>query len=79
MIGSTSSCPSSDPDNWEKIPGSNQAYRPRGEKEPIFEKDRGGDRSHGGSAWKKWDKAKDWEKGRQRNGTYDVNGKRLRD
>ncbi|WP_299947449.1 RHS repeat-associated core domain-containing protein [uncultured Microbulbifer sp.] len=73
------SCPSSDPEKWEKIPGSNQAYRPKREKEPIFEKDRAGDRAHGGSKWTKWDKKKDWEKGKPRDGTYDETGKRLRD
>lgn len=72
------SCPSNS-DDWEKISGSDQAYRPKGGKEPIFEKERGGDRSHGGSDWKKWDKKRDWEKEKPRNGTYDSDGNRLRD
>ncbi|MCU7940358.1 MAG: RHS repeat-associated core domain-containing protein [gamma proteobacterium symbiont of Bathyaustriella thionipta] len=69
-------------DKWEKIPGSDQAYRPKGsrsEKVPVFEKDRGGDRSHGGSAWKKWDKYKNWKKDKKHNGTYTSDGRRLRD
>ena len=37
------SCPGKDFENWEKILGSDQAYRPKGGKEPVFEKDRGGD------------------------------------
>ena len=73
------SCPSSDKGNWEKIKGSNQAYKPKKGKEPIFEKDRAGDRSHGDSTWKKWNKHKDWENGKDRDGTYDASGKRLRD
>ncbi len=76
----TESCPSSDPDDWEKIPHSRPpAYRPKGEKEPVFQGDRSGDRSHGGSKWKKWDKYRDWVNGKPRNGTYDENGRRLRD
>ena len=73
------SCPSNDKGNWEKIPGSNQAYRPKGKKEPVFEQDRAGGRSHGGSKWKKWNKYKDWQRGRNRNGTYNEDGIRLRD
>lgn len=74
------SCPSNDRDNWEKIPRSRPpAYRPKNEKEPVFQGDRAGDRSHGGSKWKKWDKARDWKQGNPRSGTYDVNGRRLRD
>ncbi len=49
----------------------------------LFELDKSGDRSHAGSKWKKWDTKRDWEK-RQgpregRSGSYDENGKRLRD
>jgi hypothetical protein len=73
------SCPSSDPNDWERIPNQPGAYRPKGKKEPIFEADRAGDRAHGGSKWKKWDKKRDWEKGKPRDGTYDENGNRLRD
>jgi len=72
------SCPSNSED-WEKIPHSRPpAFRPKGGKEPIFQGDRAGDRSHAGSRWKKWDKARDWGKGKYRDGTYDVNGRRLR-
>lgn len=74
------SCPSSDPDNWEKIPHSKPtAHRPKNEKEPVFQEDRGGDRSHAGSRWKKWDKRRDFDNGKYRDGTYDENGQRLRD
>ena len=74
------SCPSTDPDDWDKIPHSRPpAYRPKGEKEPVFQGDRAGDRGHGGSRWKKWDKYRDWKKGKPRDGTYDENGVRLRD
>jgi hypothetical protein len=40
---------------------------------------RGGDRSHADSRWKKWDKRRDFDNGKYRDGTYDVNGRRLRD
>ncbi len=74
------SCPSTDEDDWEKIPHSRPpAYRPKGEKEPVFQGDRAGDRSHGGSRWKKWDRHRDWARGKPRNGTYDANGRRLKD
>ena len=73
-------CPSTNEDDWEKIPHSRPpAYRPKGEKEPVFQGDHAGDRSHGGSRWKKWDKHRDWVSGKPRNGTYDVNGRRIRD
>jgi RHS repeat-associated protein len=73
------SCPSTNPDDWEKIPHSRPpAYRPKGGKEPVFQGDRSGDRGHGGSNWKKWDKYRDWKAGGPRNGTYDVNGRKLR-
>ncbi|MGR5423589.1 hypothetical protein ACPV5D_01070 [Vibrio harveyi] len=61
----TESGPSNDKENWEKIPGSNQAYRPKGSKEPIFERDRARGNSHGGSYWKKWNKKRDWEGGKR--------------
>ncbi|GLS24621.1 hypothetical protein LU351_20350 [Marinibactrum halimedae] len=73
------STPDTDEDNWEKIPGKPGAYRPVGKKEPIFEKDRAGGKSHGGSKWKKWNKKRDWEKGKKRDGTYNDKGVRLRD
>jgi len=73
------SCPSNDRYNWEKIPRSRPpAYRPKGKKEPVFQGDSAGDRSHAGSKWKKWDKYRDWAEGKPRNGTYDAKGRRLR-
>ncbi|MDN5097022.1 hypothetical protein O8C85_00560 [Aliarcobacter butzleri] len=46
----------------------------------IMVKDRAGDRSHGGSAWKRYKNKKEWEsKNPQREGTYDEYGNRLRD
>ena len=74
------SCPSSDPDSWEKIPHSRPpAYRPKGKREPVFQGDRAGDRGHAGSRWKKWNKARDWNADKRRDGTYGVDGRRLRD
>lgn len=72
------SCPTTKPEKWEKIPGSDQAYAPKGKKEPVFERDRLRDNAHGGSYWKKWNKRRNWEKGKLRDGTYDKNGRRLR-
>ena len=50
----------------------------------IWEKDKAGDRGHGGSKWKRWKNKKDWKKGRKKpkkgiDGTYDKDGNRLRD
>ena len=45
----------------------------------LWSKERAGGRGHGGSAWKKWKSRRDWEKGKPREGTYDKDGKRLRD
>ncbi|MCG9752332.1 RHS repeat protein [Vibrio brasiliensis] len=74
----TESCPSNDPDDWEKVPRSNQAYKPKGAKEPIFERDQARGNSHGGSFWKKWNKKRDWKNGKYRDGTYNEDGKKLR-
>jgi RHS repeat-associated protein len=45
----------------------------------LWVKDRAGGNSHGGSAWKRWNKKRDWDRGKKREGTYDKDGKRLRD
>ncbi|WP_285350374.1 hypothetical protein [Vibrio sp. D173a] len=44
----TESCPSNDKENWEKVPGSKQAYRPKGSKEPTFQRVRARRNSHNG-------------------------------
>ena len=53
--------------------------RPKGAKEPIFERDQAKGSGHGGSFWKKWNKKRDWENDNFRDGTYNEDGTRLRD
>lgn len=43
----------------------------------IWVKERSGN-PHGGSAWKRWNNKREWDKGKPREGTYDKDGKRLR-
>ena len=71
-------CSQTDKGDWEKIPGSDQAYTPKGKKEPVLDKDKAGDRAHGGSKWKKWNKRRDYNNGKRRDVTLTSGGKKLR-
>jgi len=71
-------------DDFDPTQGNRRKHPKTGEigwenEDGLWSKDRAGDRGHGGSAWKKWKNKRDWEKGKEREGTYDKDGCRLRD
>ena len=62
---------SEDEDDFDPTKGDKKKHPKSGENgweddNGLWIKDRAGGNSHGGSAWKRWNKKRDWEKGKKR-------------